>query len=210
MLHPGCRLPTPSSVGTQPPMGLPDRSELCRRFDAAIHRARGRSPQLTQHGQDADAPPAVCVVALRTTWRRWPTVTPRPGRRGGRAGACRLHHLVRSADLLGQLGPGGARGSLHRPLAPAVAGSLAETHHRCGGHAARGRGRSVLASSGVIVGVAFAGPGDDAAAILVRAEGARRPHRARPAHQPGRRLHPCQVGLASRAGSPAPRGRRTT
>lgn len=148
-------------------MGLPDRSELCRRFDAAIDRARERSPQLTQHGRDADARPAVCVVALDDV------ASLADGDPDGPAAvaaelARRLDHLVRSADLLGQLGPGVL--ALATPtLAPAVAGSLVE---RITGAVAMPLevGGATL-SLGVIVGVAFAGPGDDAAAILVRAEG---------------------------------------
>ena len=62
----GCRLPTPSSVGTQQPMGLPDRSELCRRFD---ERDRPRPGTLAAADPSTvatpDARPAVCVRGAR-------------------------------------------------------------------------------------------------------------------------------------------------
>ena len=154
-------------VGTHHDMGLPDRSELCRRFDEAIDRARQRSPQVLEHGRDADARPAVCVIALddvASLDRADPT---------GPAAATselprRLDHLVRSADLLGELGPGVL--ALAAPsLAPAVAGALVE---RITGAVAMPLdvGDQTL-SLGVTVGVGFAGPDDDAAAIVARAEG---------------------------------------
>ena len=45
-------------------MDLPDRAELCRRFDDAIGRACARDPRLLEHGRDVDARPAVCVIAV--------------------------------------------------------------------------------------------------------------------------------------------------
>jgi GGDEF domain-containing protein len=147
-------------------MGLPDRSELCGRFDAAIERARERSPQSTPHGRDVDARPAVCVVALDDVASLAAGDPDGPAAVAGEL-ARRLDHLVRSADLLGQLGPGVLALATPR-LAPSVAGSLVE---RITGAAAMPLdvGGATL-SLGVIVGVAFAVPGDDAAAILVRAE----------------------------------------
>jgi GGDEF domain-containing protein len=148
-------------------MGLPDRSELCRRFDEAIERAQARAPRVLEHGRDADARPAVCVIALDDV-ASLDRVDPTSPAAVMSEVARRLDHLVRSVDLLGQLGPGVL--ALAAPsLAPAVAGSLVE---RITGAIAMPLdvGAQTL-SLGVTVGVGFAGPGDDAAAIVARAEG---------------------------------------
>ena len=148
-------------------MDLPDRAELCRRFDDAIGRACAREPRLLEHGRDVDARPAVCVIAVDdlASLERMDAA--------GAAAAMdelgrRLDHLVRSADLLGELGPG-VLALAAAALAPAVAGSVVERIHgavamplEVGGHPL---------SLGVTVGVAFALPGDDAAGIVARAEG---------------------------------------
>ncbi len=148
-------------------MGLPDRLELCRRFDEAIGRARDRSPQLLEHGRDADARPAVCLLAVDDVASLASDDPDGPAAVSTEL-ARRIDHLVRSADLLGQLGPGEL--ALATPaLAPAVAGSLVERITGAVAMPLDVGGRTL--SLGVTVGVAFAAPGDDAAAILTRAEG---------------------------------------
>lgn len=153
-------------MGLGPNKGLPERAELIARFDRAIDEARQRRPQLLDHGRDADARPAACVVAV-DGFADLVALDPGGASSAMDELAVRLEHLVRSVDLLGSPAPG-TLAVVTVSLAPAVAGSVVE---RITGAAAMPLevGGQVL-SLEVTVGLAFAGPGDDATSLVDRAE----------------------------------------
>jgi GGDEF domain-containing protein len=159
-------VPTLIGVGREHDMGLPGRDELCRRFDELIERARAADPAALSHGRAEDARPAVCVVAIDEVaelLRRDPD--------GAHAAidevARRLDHVVRSGDVIGQLGEG-ELALATAALAPQVAGSVLE--RLTGAFAMPLDIDGSTLSLGVTVAVAFAGPADDAARVVARAE----------------------------------------
>ena len=146
-------------------MGLPDRDELCTRFDDAIAAARARRPDPWSTSA-AVTTPAVYVVGIDgyDELVRLDAV----GMSEAMAEVVRrLDRLVRSGDLLARTGPG-TLVLAATSVAPEVAGALVE----------RIAGAVVLpldldgqtVSLGATVGVGLARADEDAATILARAE----------------------------------------
>lgn len=147
-------------------MDLPDRDELCRRFDGLIARLVAREPSAMAHGRSADARPAVCVVAIDEMAS---LVREDPDGAGAAVAEIvrRLDRLVRSADLIARIGEG-EMALATTSLSPAVAGSLMERVSGAVAMPLEVGGRTV--ALGATIGIAFAGPQDDASSILAAAE----------------------------------------